>query len=112
MFSDWLMKKLEDMEWKQADLARRSGITKGAISNYINGRTPDKEALQKIAKAFKVPPETVFQIAGLLPEDMAIDELTKEATYIFQRLNQTEKENVIRHLRLSLKIQEERKKGK
>jgi transcriptional regulator with XRE-family HTH domain len=112
MFSKWLSDKLEEKEWKQADLAKRSGMTAGAISNYVNGRTPDKIALSKIAKAFKIPPETIFQIAGILPEEVMLDEVTKEATYIFQRLNEEEKENAIRHLRLTLKIQEERKKKK
>jgi len=110
MFNEWLLKKLQEMDWKQADLARRSGITTGSISNYINGRIPDKKALIKIAKAFKMPAETIFQLAGVLPEESKPDELTKEGIYILQRLNLEEKEDAIRYLRLRLKIQEERKK--
>ena len=112
MFSKWLLTKLDDMEWSQAELARKSGLTDGAITNYINGRTPHKNALIKIAKAFKIPAETIFQVAGLLPNEIISDAITKEATYIFQRLDQEEKETIIRHLRLSLKIQEERKRKK
>lgn len=33
----------------QAELAKRAGITQGAITNYINGRTPRGKILDKIA---------------------------------------------------------------
>jgi transcriptional regulator with XRE-family HTH domain len=67
MFNDWMIFRLKELDWSQADLARASGLTRTAISNYINGRTPDEAALRKIAKAFKLPPETVFRAAGILP---------------------------------------------
>jgi transcriptional regulator with XRE-family HTH domain len=69
MFNDWILSQLQEHDWSQADLARASGLTTGAISNYINGRTPDKTALRKLAKAFKLPPETVFRAAGILPPE-------------------------------------------
>jgi transcriptional regulator with XRE-family HTH domain len=67
MFNDWLIERLKEENWSQANLARVSGLTTGAISNYINGRIPDEAALRKIAKAFKLPPENVFRAAGILP---------------------------------------------
>jgi len=67
MFSEWLNTKLKELNWSQADLARASGLTTGAVSNYVNGRTPDETALRKIAKAFRVPAELVFEKAGILP---------------------------------------------
>lgn len=66
-FNDWILSQLKDRGWSQADLARSSGLTRGGVSNYINGRIPDEKALRKIAKAFKLPPEAVFRAAGVLP---------------------------------------------
>lgn len=67
MFNDWLLSQLKERDWSQADLARYSGLTRGGVSNYINGRIPDESALRKIAKALKLSPEEVFRRAGLLP---------------------------------------------
>lgn len=67
MFNDWILSRLIEKNWSQADLARESGLTRSAISKYMQGRIPDEEALRKIAKALKVSPEEVFRRAGLLP---------------------------------------------
>jgi transcriptional regulator with XRE-family HTH domain len=67
MFNEWLLEQLKELDWSQADLARASGLTTAAISKYINGRTPDQSALRKLAKAFKLPPDLVFEKAGILP---------------------------------------------
>ena len=66
-FNNWILSQLKDRGWSQADLARKSGLTRGGVSNYINGRIPDENALRKIAKAFKLPAEVVFRAAGVLP---------------------------------------------
>ena len=55
----------------QADLARITGLSTGAISNLINQvRSPSPEALNKISKALKLSPENVFRVAGLLPPEI------------------------------------------
>jgi transcriptional regulator with XRE-family HTH domain len=65
-FNDWILEQLSKKNWSQADLARQSGLTRGAVSNYINGRIPNDEGLQKIAKAFDVPVDFVYEKAGIL----------------------------------------------
>ena len=48
--------KLNNM--KQIDICRKTGMSKNAISNYINGnRIPDTTALYKIAELFNVSME-------------------------------------------------------
>jgi transcriptional regulator with XRE-family HTH domain len=64
MFNEWMLQRLQELNWSQADLARASGLTRTAISNYINGRTPDESALRKLAKAFKLPPKLSFAPPG------------------------------------------------
>ena len=67
-FSDWLNSKLTGLDWTQADLARASGLTRATISYYLGPKSkkPDEDALRKIAKAFKLPEETVFTAAGIM----------------------------------------------
>lgn len=62
-FADWLKTELKNRDWNQSTLARRSGLSRSTISNYIN-RTiinPDKYAIEAIAHAFGYPPEVVYR---------------------------------------------------
>ncbi|WP_322792910.1 helix-turn-helix transcriptional regulator [Bellilinea sp.] len=68
-FSDWLLNEINKRGWSQAELARRAGIPRQIISNYINRQRekPDSDVLVSISRALNLPPETVFRAAGLLP---------------------------------------------
>lgn len=67
-FSEWLVNEMEKRGWKQADLARASSLHRAVISYLINEkRKPGEITVVAIAKAFKLPPEEVFRVAGILP---------------------------------------------
>lgn len=82
MFNDWLIQQLKDKDWSQADLHRASGLTSAAISKYINGRTPDEDSLRKIAHAFKLPVELVFEKAGLLPPKPELSPIKRKLIHV------------------------------
>ncbi|MBI5945351.1 MAG: helix-turn-helix transcriptional regulator [Chloroflexi bacterium] len=112
-FSSWLLKKLEEQKMTQSELARKSKISTGQISRILSGtRGAEGKTLSAIAKALGIPTDVVFREAGLMTQELEMDALTKEGAYILERLEIEERKNAIRHLRLCLKIQEERKKGK
>ncbi len=110
MFNNWLIEQLREKEWTQSDLAQRSGLTRGAISNYINGRIPDKSALQKIGKALKIPSETVFRAAGILPEQTPETELIEKITHITKQLPPQEQEEILEFAKLQQHLFEKREK--
>ena len=68
-FGRWLFQQMEAKGWNMTDLATRAGVSKQVISKYINNppEKPDNNVLTGIARAFQLPPETVFRAAGLLP---------------------------------------------
>ncbi len=109
MFNEWLTKKLQEVRWSQADLSRYSGITTGAISNYINGRIPDKSALIKIAKALKVSPEIVFRAANILPQENPTTEIIQEITYLVEELPALEQQDILEFVKLRHNLAEKRK---
>lgn len=111
MFNTWLLEKLKELNWTQADLAHYSGLTKGAISNYINGRIPDKKALLKIAKAIKVPNEIIFRAANLLPKEDKKTELIEEAIHLLQELPIEEQEGIIEFIKLRNNLVEKHEKN-
>ncbi|MFZ1709742.1 MAG: helix-turn-helix domain-containing protein [Anaerolineae bacterium] len=67
-FSEWLEAELNQRGWRQAELVRRSGLSVGHVSRIITSqRLPGSDAIQGIARAFKMPVEDVMRQAGLLP---------------------------------------------
>ena len=95
MFNDWLLIQLREREWSQADLARASGLTSAAISKYINGRTPDETALRKIAHALKLPPELVFEKAGILPTKPELSSIKRKLAHLAEDLPDSDVETAI-----------------
>lgn len=95
-FPDWLQDSLNIRGWKQADLARASGLATSVISNVINRRRNAGEVVcRAIAKAFELPPETVFRAAGLLPKTNQISEKLEQAYHALASLDEADLETII-----------------
>ena len=63
-FGDKLKRLRESREWSQAELARRSGITKSAISTYeLDMRTPSADVVRALSKVFGVSSDYLLGIA-------------------------------------------------
>jgi len=110
MFNVWLLSQLQERNWSQADLARASNLTTAAISRYMTDRIPDKVALRKLSRALKLPPETLFEKAGLLPKKPPKDELTEKIVYALAQLPEQEREEIYQYIQLRQEINE--KKGR
>lgn len=71
-FVSWLQSVLTDREISQAELARRSGLSRAAISNILGGmRNPGNEVCSAIAKGLNIPEDEVFIQAGLMSQKPA-----------------------------------------
>jgi transcriptional regulator with XRE-family HTH domain len=78
-FPDWLQSELDKRRWSQADLAYSAGISRAVVNKLLNRKTyPQPDTLQAIARAFKIPVETVYRAAGLLPQETETDAFTAE----------------------------------
>lgn len=81
-FSDWLQSELDKRRWSQADLAYSAGISRAVVNKLLNRKTyPQPDTLQAIARAFKMPVETVYRAAGLLPQETETDAFAAEVLY-------------------------------
>jgi transcriptional regulator with XRE-family HTH domain len=65
-------------------------------------RKPSPETLETIAHALRLPTETVYQAAGILPPDPASDPLTEEILYIARQLPEADVQELIELARLKL----------
>ena len=70
-----IKRKKEGRPWSQNELARRAGISSGALSMIINGKVqPKAPTLIQIANALGIDSEPLLKIAGLLELAGVIDQ--------------------------------------
>lgn len=88
-FGDWLLKQLQDRDMSQSELARVAGVSKGTISNLINGtKGAGQESLLAVARALKLPPELVFEKAGIFPPKNTRSTVKNTAIGIIESLSE------------------------
>ena len=94
-FVKWLEEEMRGRGMSQADLAREAHVSRGAIGNVLRGeRNPGKDLLTAIAEGLKLPPETVFRMAGVLPPEQD-DSRIEKIKYYMAALDDVEKNDVV-----------------
>ena len=98
-FANWLEAIIRESGMSQSDLARRSGLSRQAISAYLNQKRtkPDEEALQALARGLQLPVETVYEKAGLLSKSPPETELQRQLVYLYNQLPDDEKQRLVEY---------------
>jgi transcriptional regulator with XRE-family HTH domain len=110
-FSEWLVDELKQRGWTNADLANTAGISRGSVTNIISGmRSPGTDICERIARAFKIPPEVVYRRAGLLPPEPEPDEKRQELMHLFGMMSAENRDDTIDYARMKLEKQERENK--
>ena len=95
-FGDWLLKELREAKISQSEFSRRSGLSKGTISNLINGtKGAGQDSLIAIARALKLPTDLVFEKAGLLPPKVELSPIKRKLAHLAENLPDSDLEMVI-----------------
>ena len=102
LFSEWLLNEIKKREWSQAVLAKKSGVSPQAISNYINDlrRKPDEESLAEIARALGYPPEIVYDAAGIQITRKNQDIDWDEWRFVLSKLSERDRADLLELARL------------
>jgi transcriptional regulator with XRE-family HTH domain len=83
----WLAEQLDGRGWSYSELARRADLTGAAISVVMREKqNAGPTFCRRVAEALGVPPEKVFRLAGLLPDEPEQDEVVEELLFHFQRM--------------------------
>lgn len=85
--TQWLNQEAERRGWSFREIARRGGLSSGAISNVMTGNAfAGWDLCVGIARALDVAPEVVFRKAGLLPSLPPAVEEEQEVVGILRNL--------------------------
>jgi transcriptional regulator with XRE-family HTH domain len=89
-FASWLQNEMNERGWNNSELARRAGVSRGAIGNVLRGdRGVGKDIGRGIAKALNLPPEEIYRMVDILPpsrnpENDEADELAHKISLLPQ----------------------------
>lgn len=116
-FPEWLQIEMDKRGWSQSDLARYADLNRAVINKLLNGKShPQPPTLEAISRALKIPLETTYRAAGLLPANSENDEVIEEALYIFKSIQNSQRRATAITLLKALIAEEENeqrnKKGK
>jgi transcriptional regulator with XRE-family HTH domain len=107
-FNDWLVKEMSRRGWSQSDLARSSELNRAVINKLLNGQTyPRPSTLEAIARAFRVPVEQVYRVAGLLPDIPESDGYVEEVLHHIRQIQDPQYRATILLLLKALTLEEE-----
>ena len=107
-FPEWLQAEIDKRGWSQSDCARAADLNRAVINKLLNGKCrPQPPTLIAIAKAFKIPVETAYQAAGLLPPNPSLDESAAEVIFIFNSLQSPQRRSTVVTILRALLLEEE-----
>lgn len=91
-FSEWLQAEMNKRGWSQSDLARAADLNRAVINKLLNGKShPQPATLEAISRALKVPIETTYRAAGLLPVSGDNDDTLEEAIYVLKNIHSAQR---------------------
>ena len=110
-FAEWLQSEMNRRGWSQSDCARSADLNRAVINKLINGKSrPQPSTLIAISRAFRIPVETAFRAAGLLPPNPDGDEITSEVIHIFKSIQSPHRRTTAIMLLKALIVEEENEK--
>lgn len=107
-FSEWLQAEMDKRGWSQSDLARAADLNRAVVNKLLNGKShPQPSTLEAISRALKIPLETIYRVAGLLPANPDNDDAMEEAMYIFKSIQNSQRRATAIALLKALIMEEE-----
>lgn len=112
-FKDWLLEEMDRRGWSQADLARSADLNRSVINKLLNGHSnPRPTTLEAIARACRIPVESVYRIAGLLPELPESDGYIEEVVHHLKQIRSPRRKATALRLIKALVSEEEEEQNK
>ena len=107
-FSEWLQAEINKRGWSQSDLARSADLNRAVINKLINGKShPQPGTLESISRALKLPIESAYRAAGLLPVNPDNDETIEEAIHVLKSIQSAQRKATAVALLKALIMEEE-----
>jgi len=108
-FGEWLKEEIDELRISQTELAKMVGVQPAQISRIISGeRGTTPEVLEKVASILRLPPDHVFQIAGILPAKPKANQKIEQIPHLAADLPEEEQEYILEVIEARLRIIEQK----
>ena len=99
-FSVWLLQEIESRGWNQAELHRKSGLSRTVISDVLSNKvSPGYEFCIAVGKALHVPGDHIMRIAGLLPPIPEQTQQIEQLVYLFNKMDPRQRDLLLSQAR-------------
>ena len=106
----WIRGELLKRGWSQSELSRRSGVSPSHIGRFLSEeRGVSEESINGFARAFGVPPETLFRIAGFLPPVSKKTELINQILDLTTQLPEKDQQEILDYARMRVQLLSEKR---
>ena len=107
-FAEWLQIEMNKRGWSQSDFARACDLNRAVINKLLNGKCrPQPATLMAIARGLRIPVETAYRAAGLLPMSAEGEEPIQELIYLFKSIQSSQRKATAIMLLKALVAEEE-----
>ena len=107
-FAEWLQLEMDKRGWSQSDCARACDLNRAVINKLLNGKCkPQPVTLIAIARGFKIPVETAYRAAGLLPPITDGDDSIQEVLHLLKNIQSPQRKGTAIMLLKALVAEEE-----
>lgn len=95
-FGEWLRDELNKKKISQTELAHIIRVTPAQVSRILSGeRSTTSETLVEIAHALRLPPEFIFEKAGILPTKHELSPIKRKLAHLAEDLPDSDIEMAI-----------------
>lgn len=110
--AEYLNREMRERRLSQHALAQGAGVATSTINRILAGKPADPETLQGIALYLKIPPEYLYRLAGMLPQEEELrHEVVQLIEHLFAKLPQSDQEEILDIIRIKVE-RREREQGK
>jgi len=99
-FLRWLDGELKERGWSDNQLAKSAKINSGTVSRIRSGTSPGWDVCAAIANAFKINPEIVMRMVGLLPKPIDYNPKVEEMLWKFSEMGEDDQNEMLHIARM------------
>jgi len=93
---------LKDRNLSVRAFATYAGVSHGTIQNILAGKPVDHKTLQKLASYLSLPIDTLYRMAGILPEEAQRKEVIRVIEHLIAKLPETDQQEILEIVRMKV----------
>ena len=82
--------------------ATYAGLAHTTVRHILEGRTPDHKTLQKLADYLNMPIDSLYRMAGILPEEHQRREVIRVIEHLIAKLPESDQQEILEIVRMKV----------